>query len=158
MSEPQATRREFIAGAVTLGISLPILNAQVSFPSATPTVKGPITTTLKPDALAADKGDDSHSKDGFILTRVGKDVYAVDTRCTHKGCAVALPRSKSLLICPCHGAHFLLTGAVDPNAEENPARGPLAVYAVSVDATGLLVVDTSKKLKSGDAGTVVKIP
>jgi nitrite reductase/ring-hydroxylating ferredoxin subunit len=62
-------------------------------------------------------------------------LFAVDSTCTHAGCAVTQQSTK--WYCPCHGATFALDGT-QPTA---PATSPLPCYAVCVDASGNVWVD-----------------
>ena len=64
----------------------------------------------------------------LIVVRCGKDVYAVEDRCTHDGESLGEAEVEDCqVICPRHGAHFCLrTGeALTP-----PAYEPLRTYRV----------------------------
>lgn len=67
------------------------------------------------------KGPDGKA---ILLIRESAESYiALSMRCTHKGCEVSPPED-SLMVCPCHGSQFDLTGAV----VRNPAPAPLKRY------------------------------
>jgi len=73
----------------------------------------------------------------IVVARCGKDVYAVDDRCTHDGEALDGAEIESCqIICPRHGARFCLrTGeALTP-----PAYEPLRTYAAREENGRLLL-------------------
>lgn len=63
-----------------------------------------------------------------LLIKVEDSFYAVDTRCTHQGCALVDGKLEgTTLTCPCHFARFdVTTGAL----QSGPRIGPLPVYEV----------------------------
>ena len=107
---------------------------------------------------------DSYSKDGItdkwtktdrvLIIRNDGRIYAANSTCPHKNCAV---RSKEgELACPCHGSRFSLEGT----AVKGPARGSLYRYGISVDDKGHLIVDKSKQFAEknwDDDGAYVKV-
>jgi Rieske Fe-S protein len=58
---------------------------------------------------------------------------AVSTRCAHKGCQVE--PAGTLLICPCHGSEYTLTGTV----VKSPAEQDLQAYQVTSDETNIYI-------------------
>jgi 3-phenylpropionate/trans-cinnamate dioxygenase ferredoxin subunit len=77
--------------------------------------------------------------DGFpiVVVRCGKELYAVEDRCTHDGEPLGSAEVESCeIVCPRHGAHFCLrTGeALTP-----PAYEPLRTYQVREDAGRVFV-------------------
>lgn len=74
----------------------------------------------------------------LVVVRCGKDVYAVEDRCTHDGEALEGAEVESCqIICPRHGARFCLrTGA----ALTPPAYEPLRTYAAR-EANGRLLLE-----------------
>lgn len=79
--------------------------------------------------------------DGTLLVRAPADtilavrtsttaVQAVSDVCTHAGCGVRYDHVNKILICPCHGSRYTLTGAVI----QGPAVRPLARYQTQFDA------------------------
>jgi Rieske Fe-S protein len=71
-----------------------------------------------------------------IVIRHAGAYVALAAACTHLACGVNYACDLDLLLCPCHGSEFTLAGAV----VRGPAELPLAVYAVSADATAVRVV------------------
>jgi Rieske Fe-S protein len=66
-----------------------------------------------------------------IVVCTGPSTYVtVSDICTHLGCLVNFDASLQLLVCPCHGSEFELTGMV----ARGPAAKPLQVYENSLDA------------------------
>ncbi len=63
-------------------------------------------------------------------------VAALSAICTHQGCTVAYSGSLMLLVCPCHGAEFTLTGAV----KQGPATIPLKTYQASLAGNIVTIV------------------
>src|ERR1700712_2615987 len=95
----EATRREFVGSvAMAAVLSLPVLQnmAHAEDAPATGPTTGPAVisddnwvATIKPADLKDGDYDSSQAvKNKFILSRDGADVMALDTKCTHKGCAV----------------------------------------------------------------------
>ena len=73
----------------------------------------------------------------LVVVRCGKDLYAVEDRCTHDGEPLEGAEVESCqIICPRHGARFCLrTGeALTP-----PAYEPLRTYAAREESGRLLV-------------------
>ena len=60
---------------------------------------------------------------------------AVDAICTHEGCVIDYAAGNPPITCPCHGSAFTLDGVV----VGGPANRSLALYAATVDATGVVV-------------------
>lgn len=145
MSEP-ATRRTFLAG-VAITLSLPLLTPRAQAADATPWLP-----TIKPDALKdGHYNTDYADKQKFILARSGRKYFALDIRCTHKGCAVR-PRGERL-VCPCHGAQFDMEGKV----AKGPATQSLSRYPLRLNQEGLIEVDTSKKIGDDDTSGVLEL-
>lgn len=62
-------------------------------------------------------------------------LLAVNTACTHKGCAVAWKSDKKQYVCPCHDAEFAADGAV----LEGPAKKPLQTYPAKIEKGQVVV-------------------
>lgn len=86
----------------------------------------------------------------------GGRFYALNSECTHAGCAVpAFSRASNSSACPCHGSRF----AIDGTAINGPASFPLQQYKVSFDGINLLTIEipdwpheiVSTKVESGAA-------
>ncbi len=69
-------------------------------------------------------------------------MYALSTVCTHLGCTPNWLANEQKFKCPCHGSGFRSSGL----HFEGPAPRPLERFAISVDDTGAIVVDKSKKI------------
>jgi cytochrome b6-f complex iron-sulfur subunit len=72
-------------------------------------------------------------------------VYALSAVCTHLGCITRFLSDQSVIACPCHGSRFDLEG----NVVEGPAPRPLPWLDVTLDSSGLLVVDTAITVAHG---------
>ena len=68
----------------------------------------------------------------------GQQFLAVESTCTHLGCAVTWAAKTSTFDCPCHGAQFESNGVV----RKKPANGPLKQFTIDTAklAEGRLVV------------------
>jgi Rieske Fe-S protein len=112
--------------------------------------------TVKPAAIADDSFQ-TVTAQPFVLARKGSEVYALSTKCTHKGCAVkpapAAAGKDAELLCPCHKAQYSLTGTVT----KAPATKPLARYKLRVGADGLIEVNTAAVVEGEGPETVVTI-
>jgi cytochrome b6-f complex iron-sulfur subunit len=70
--------------------------------------------------------------DTILLVRTSTTaVAAVSDVCTHAMCGVRYDRVNKILICPCHGSRYTLTGTVI----QGPAFRPLARYQTQLDPT-----------------------
>ena len=78
----------------------------------------------------------SGSKEFFVVRDSG-GLYAVSAICTHSGCTNEY--SGGGFSCPCHGATFDLNGG----SPTSPAHTALKHYAMCVDASGNITVNTS---------------
>jgi Rieske Fe-S protein len=58
-------------------------------------------------------------------------VTALSDVCTHRGCVMAYNATSKLLVCPCHGSEFDLTG----NVVRGPAVTNVKVYTATLDTT-----------------------
>jgi cytochrome b6-f complex iron-sulfur subunit len=65
-------------------------------------------------------------------------LIAVNSTCTHKGCAVKWEAAEKNFECPCHDAHFTATGKV----KSGPAPKPLATYSAKILGGKVLVKTT----------------
>jgi cytochrome b6-f complex iron-sulfur subunit len=63
------------------------------------------------------------------------EIVAVNTTCTHNGCAVDWKADKKSHVCSCHGANFDASG----KATKGPAKDPLKRYTVKVDGDKIIV-------------------
>jgi len=84
-------------------------------------------------------------KEQFIVFMDEDGIYAVSTRCTHKGCTVSFKDKEGVFACPCHGAKFGKSGDV----LSGPATMALAWFLIEKDSAGDLYVDKSKPVAQG---------
>jgi cytochrome b6-f complex iron-sulfur subunit len=133
--------------------------------SAAP-LPGAITATAVGDGWfstmkAADLPDNafkSVNAQPFVLARKGTSIFALSTKCTHKGCTVkpqaAAAAGKDIeLACPCHKAQFALDGAVT----KPPATKPLPRYKLRLSADGLVEVNTTATAEGDGPETVLTL-
>jgi Rieske Fe-S protein len=138
--------------------SLPATNPAAPAPgavAATPVGDGWVST-IKP-ADIADNSFKVVTAQAFVLARKGPEVFALSTKCTHKGCAVkpapAADGKDPELLCPCHKAQYSLTGEVT----KAPAPKPLARYKVRLGTGGLVEVNTTAVADGEGPETVLTI-
>jgi cytochrome b6-f complex iron-sulfur subunit len=97
------------------------------------------------------KLEDSSFIDTPFVVAGGEDdgvgLMALWQRCVHLGCRVPSCISSQGFECPCHGSKYNAHGEYD----SGPAPRNLDRFAVSVDATGELVVDTGTIVQTARA-------
>ena len=76
----------------------------------------------------------------IVLEDPQSKLHALSAVCTHEGCTVQYKAGEQLLWCACHGGKFGLDGHVI----SGPPPKPLAVYGVSKDAKGDVLVNLKK--------------
>ncbi len=130
-------------GKVTIG-SLDDVKLQNStlpiaqgFPSYFPDARAFIIL-IDPARQAFVPGEDK-SGDGTAL-----NVRALYQRCPHLGCKPNPCLKNFWLECPCHGSRYDRLGIKVAGAAYGPAPRSMDRFSVSVDAAGLLTLDTSK--------------
>jgi Rieske Fe-S protein len=145
------------SGGTTVDASVPPRDASADLTRDTgPRDAGPV---LGPGDLAA--GNISGLAVGALnaipnqSVAIGRDamgLYALTLICTHQGCTAAPAGATGArqINCPCHGSQFDRNGAVI----RGPAARPLVHFAVSVDASGNIVVRTNSQV----AATVRVMP
>ena len=74
------------------------------------------------------------------VVREADRIYAIYGRCTHLGCTPDWKLSESKFKCPCHGSGYTPDGV----NFEGPAPRPMDRAHIELDATGQIVVDTSR--------------
>ena len=126
--------------------------APTSAPSSSST--GPVDVGTKADYPKDGTINDKLTKTNrVIVVRNEGKIYAMNSTCTHKNCAV---KDKSgEIVCPCHGSRYSLYGT----ATKGPAKGSLFRYGISVNDAGHIIVDKSKQFeekKWDDAASFVK--
>jgi Rieske Fe-S protein len=87
---------------------------------------------------------------GLAVSRVGSNVYAHSTTCTHEECAVVrggTPRDR-FFDCPCHSARY----AVDGTKLLDPAPRSLDRLGIEQVDDDTVRVDPTVRMKEGEAG------
>ena len=70
--------------------------------------------------------------DKIIVVCTAQNTYAaLSDICTHAGCSVGYNKGSKLLVCPCHGSEFTLSGTI----ARGPAQRELATYQTMFDAS-----------------------
>jgi len=146
------TRREFInwfwVGWATFSVAVGALATLIGrffFPNV---------LFEKPMAFRAGKPDeyglgvDERFKDtqNVWIVRTPEGFYILSTVCTHLGCTPNWLASEKKFKCPCHGSGFRPTG----QNFEGPAPRPLERYSLSLDETGNLRIDKSRKIRDAN--------
>jgi cytochrome b6-f complex iron-sulfur subunit len=67
-------------------------------------------------------------------------IFAIFARCTHLGCTPEWKASENKFKCPCHGSGYDAEGI----NFEGPAPRPMDRAHMEIDATGKIIVDTSR--------------
>ena len=67
-------------------------------------------------------------------------IFAIFARCTHLGCTPEWKPSENKFKCPCHGSGYDSEGV----NFEGPAPRPMDRANIGLDATGRIIVDTSR--------------
>jgi Rieske Fe-S protein len=152
--------RRTVAGALTIGLGLPVLAACGGGDSSTDTATDPNTPTpsgSEPTASESSTPTESSSApvDGFAQTSeievgggtVYPDEQIVITQptegqfkcftavCTHQGCIVSSV-SGGVINCACHGSAFSIA---DGSVVNGPATQPLAAEAISVEGDAIVL-------------------
>jgi nitrite reductase/ring-hydroxylating ferredoxin subunit len=78
-------------------------------------------------------------KEHFLLVHHATGFLALSHDCTHNRCRVDFQPARGVIVCPCHGSQFSVTGAV----LTGPASRPLKRYTVSLH-DGQVVVHTTQ--------------
>lgn len=64
-----------------------------------------------------------------------KQIIAVNSSCTHAGCAVTWEKEENAFVCPCHHSKFSSDGKV----LKGPAKTPLPTYTTKLEGNQILV-------------------
>src|SRR5581483_289448 len=137
----EMNRRQFVAAAGAAAVSLYVLSdaTEVFAAAAAPTVDVGAASDYSKDGITAKW----IRKNKFAIVRDNGKIYAVSTKCTHKGCNVN--PSGDHFKCPCHGAQYNADGSIkNGNGKTDTA---MFHYGLSTDANGHLIVDTSKQFE-----------
>ena len=134
-------RREFTTGATALaicacaGVSPQETEAAVAAPT------GPVDVGSLGDYPSDGAFDKFAKSNRIMLVRKDKRLYATTATCTHRDCVVKCVQDE--LRCPCHGSRYDLAGIV----KRGPAKSPLPRYAISLNASGRVIVDPTQRFE-----------
>lgn len=95
------------------------------------------------------------------VVRNAEKLFVIYARCTHLGCTPDWKPSENKFKCPCHGSGYTSEGI----NFEGPAPRPMDRAHVELDASGQIVVDTSRlydwpkgaKSKFDDEGAFIQV-
>lgn len=142
----KVTRRDFLGRLAIGAFIVSTISAFVSL------FKVPLMRSYAEPSKVFKVGDPANFKMGEVanlekykisIFRNESGLYAVSSVCTHLGCLVKF--SGSEFKCPCHGSIFDKNG----NVKSGPAPRALEWYALSLDPTGQLVVNTNDVVPQG---------
>jgi cytochrome b6-f complex iron-sulfur subunit len=146
-------RRTFLSwvGLGTLASTLPIAIAACTSEKTETTAEKPSETVAKarPDGFSVVGTRKDLDQTGFIQDKgfaggpllVIYDpankakLLAVNSKCTHKGCAVDWKADAKEFACPCHGSKFKPDGSV----AAGPADKPLTAFIAKTEGDSVLV-------------------
>lgn len=74
------------------------------------------------------------------IVREPDRIFAIFARCTHLGCTPEWKAAENKFKCPCHGSGYDAEGI----NFEGPAPRPMDRAHMEIDATGRIIVDTSR--------------
>lgn len=97
-----------------------------------PSVDFTLDLSSSSNAALLSAGGSVVSNSVLVINNNGNYIALSDI-CTHQGCSVGYNRSSQKVNCPCHGAVYGLTGAV----EAGPAPSSLKKYSVSQNGNSL---------------------
>jgi hypothetical protein len=103
-----------------------------------------LTTNLDPATLVDGAiGTSVVRFDKIIFARVGKNIYAMSTRCRPRGCAVKA--AKPDVVCKCNAGH-----CARKLAKMEPAGMLLACHPLRLASNGFIEVDTGRQVDATD--------
>jgi cytochrome b6-f complex iron-sulfur subunit len=80
----------------------------------------------------------------FLLVRFEDGGFlALSNRCTHLACTVGWNEQQQRFVCPCHGSEFQRDG----NVIKPPAPRPLDRFAITIDTSERIQVDTRQSIR-----------
>lgn len=150
-TSPGTTRRGFvllgwlIAGLLAVGGQAWLLLKLFFTPTEPGEGRGPFALG-RLDAVPLD-GALHFRKARCILTRQATGPLALSDECTHQQCVVDYQPARGVIVCPCHGSQFSLSGTV----LTGPATRPLDRFVITEQA-GEVMVDTRQRLSAPTPG------
>ncbi len=142
--KPEIARRDFLAlfgrGALwaTAGVTVVAVLRYLSFAEQTPPQ---IFVLDEPGTYPLNSTTPAAGGRAFIKRDEG-GLYAINATCTHLGCLVK--QSATGFDCPCHGSRYTTNGTVT----NGPATQPLNYSALTLDASGKVVLDLSQTVSA----------
>lgn len=139
-------RREFLSWVGIGGIAsyLPIAITACSNNVSQTNSESVSTTPTRSDGFVpignmSDLKQKGQISQGEILiiasTSAPNEVMAVNSSCTHAGCAVTWDKEQTAFVCPCHHSQF----ASDGKVLKGPAKEPLPTYTTKIEGEQILV-------------------
>ncbi|MGD1901108.1 MAG: ubiquinol-cytochrome c reductase iron-sulfur subunit [Geitlerinemataceae cyanobacterium] len=146
-------RRNFLnwVGVGFFATSLPVVLAACQTDTGTDTAGGgdapePVDTTPREDGFAAIGRVSELDETGSVSSKTlsvavirdpanAEALIAVNSLCTHQGCAVEWEAGEGAFACPCHGSAF----APDGSVTSGPAEDPLGMFEAKIEDDLVLV-------------------
>ena len=94
-------------------------------------------------------GTPTRDADYYAIGAVAEGLMALYQRCVHLGCRVPFCLTSKWFECPCHGSKYNEAGEY----QLGPAPTGMERFPISVDGSGLVVVDTSERIPGPPRGT-----
>ncbi len=87
--------------------------------------------------LSSGRKEITIEKNKILLLNLNEKIYAIDSRCPHRGLSLAQGKIEgNIITCPYHGSHFdVTTGQV----VKGPAKEGLPIYEVKVEGKDILI-------------------
>jgi cytochrome b6-f complex iron-sulfur subunit len=139
-------RRQFVVTSTAITLMAAVARAQnatATAPAATTAAATMIDAGPLSD-FSTDGVFDDFRPLGFFIIRRDKQLFALSSVCTHKGCMVQLQDDNSFF-CKCHNSHFDPAGKVT----KGPAKKDLPRLAVATDERLHVQVDLNRKFAPG---------
>jgi cytochrome b6-f complex iron-sulfur subunit len=94
-------------------------------------------------------GTPTPDADYYAIGAVADGVMALYQRCVHLGCRVPFCLTSKWFECPCHGSKYNEAGEY----QLGPAPTGMERFPISVDGSGVVVVDTAERIPGPPRGT-----
>ncbi len=94
-------------------------------------------------------GTPTPDADYYTVGAVADGVMALYQRCVHLGCRVPFCLTSKWFECPCHGSKYNEAGEY----QLGPAPTGMERFPISVDGSGVVVVDTAERIPGPPRGT-----
>ncbi|HEY8668385.1 MAG TPA: Rieske 2Fe-2S domain-containing protein [Tepidisphaeraceae bacterium] len=136
------TRRQFVllAAAVAAGCGREKNGGATTAPANQPSKPAGAVDAGAVGEFKADDVYDNFREQGFFVVRRDKQMFALSSICTHKGCKVRV-RDDLSFFCKCHGSTFDKEGHVT----KGPAKRDLPRLAVATDDREHVLVDPAQE-------------